>query len=138
MEIKMSIEEKRTQAYYKHYILLFIQEQFKDYTLGKIVYKDFKLNSNNNHSYPRCYFRIYNKYNKVSFTIYYSEVLKYLEYRKEFLEVRDFIIKSNHSTVTSNNIYEFRHCITGDISKTIINNINLILIKLRKQQKVCK
>jgi len=134
----MSLEELSLRHKYKDNILLFIQEQFKDYTLGKIVYKDFKLNSNNNHSYPRCYFKLYNKYSKVILSVQYSEVLKYLEYRKEFLEVRDFIIKSNHSTVTSNNIYEFRHCITGDISKTIINNINLILIKLRKQQKVCK
>lgn len=131
----MSLEELSLRHRYKDNILLFIQEQFKDYTLGKIVYKDFKWNSNNNHSYPRCYFKLHSKYSKVILSIQYSEVLKYLEYRKEFLEIRKFIIKSNYPTITSNNIYDFRYYISGDISKTIIENINLI-IRLRKQHKV--
>lgn len=131
----MSLEELSLRHRYKDNILLFTQEQFKDYTLGKIVYKDFKWNSNNNHSYPRCYFKLHSKYSKVILSIQYSEVLKYLEYRKEFLEIRKFILKSNYPTITSNNIYDFRHYISGDISKTIIENINLI-IRLRKQHKV--
>lgn len=131
----MSLEELSLRHRYKDNILLFTQEQFKDYTLGKIVYKDFKWNSDNNHSYPRCYFKLHSKYSKVILSIQYSEVLKYLEYRKEFLEIRKFIIKSNYPTITSNNIYDFRHNVSGDISKTIIENINLI-IRLRKQHKV--
>ena len=131
----MSLEELSLRHRYKDNILLFTQEQFKDYTLGKIVYKDFKWNSDNSHSYPRCYFKLHSKYSKVILSIQYSEVLKYLEYRKEFLEIRKFIIKSNYPTITSNNIYNFIHYISGDISKTIIENINLI-IRLRKQHKV--
>ena len=131
----MSLEELSLRHRYKDNILLFTQEQFKDYTLGKIVYKDFKWNSDNNHSYPRCYFKLHSKYSKVILSIQYSEVLKYLEYRKEFLEIRKFILKSNYPTITSNNIYDFRHNVSGDISKTIIENINLI-IRLRKQHKV--
>lgn len=131
----MSLEELSLRHRYKDNILLFTQEQFKDYTLGKIVYKDFKWNSNNNHSYPRCYFKLHSKYSKVILSIQYSEVLKYLEYRKEFLEIRKFFIKPNYPTITSNNIYDFRHNVSGDVSKTIIENINLI-IRLRKQHKV--
>ena len=131
----MSLEELSLRHRYKDNILLFTQEQFKDYTLGKIVYKDFKWNSDNNHSYPRCYFKLHSKYSKVILSIQYSEVLKYLEYRKEFLEIRKFFHNSNYPTITSNNIYDFRHNVSGDISKTIIENINLI-IRLRKQHKV--
>lgn len=115
----MSMEELRGQYIIEYSFRLMVEEQFKDYTMDKIIYGRYNLATN---SYDESVCVLRHKINHIRIKIDHKSLVDYYYWRGEFKKHRKAILKVNNSII-SHNIFDF-HNGTRNVSKEMIKTIN--------------